>query len=358
MEQISELRSILSLFFDWHKCRLDCLGQIIRALFVVRTINLTQIATAFKSKAKEESSYRRVRRFFADFTIDMSLIVPLIFRLFPLGDRCTLILDRTNWKWGKTPINILMLSIAYRGIGIPFFWVVLDLEGNSCANDRIDLLKQAIDRLKVEKIEVVLADREFVGTKWFGFLVDQKIPFAIRVKKNFIVELGDGSKLAIGHLRKRQAQRKIVNYAVELWGFALYVSIEKKKGAKEQMIVISNVKFKDTLELYRRRWEIETMFGCLKTRGFRMEDTHITDPDRIEKVVFVLAIAFCWAYRIGDIQEQKYSIQIKAHGRKARSIFREGLNLIRRAVFGGWLGKKFRQLLSCFTHLKPASYAT
>ncbi|NGX45479.1 MAG: hypothetical protein K940chlam2_00634 [Chlamydiae bacterium] len=68
-------------------------------------------------------------------------------------------------------------------------------------------------------------------------------------------------------LRKRQAQRKIVNYAVELWGFALYVSIEKKKGAKEQMIVISNVKFNDTLELYRRRWEIETMFACLKTRG-------------------------------------------------------------------------------------------
>ena len=26
-----------------------------------------------------------------------------------------------------------------------------------------------------------------------------------------------------------------------------------------------------------------------------MEDTHITDPDKIERLVFVLAIAFCWA---------------------------------------------------------------
>jgi len=65
------------------------------------------------------------------------------------------------------------------------------------------------------------------------------------------------------------------------------------------MIVVSNFKFDDPLGMYRRCWEIETMFGCLKTCGFRMEDTHITDPDKIEKIMFVLAIAFCWAYRMG-----------------------------------------------------------
>ena len=27
-----------------------------------------------------------------------------------------------------------------------------------------------------------------------------------------------------------------------------------------------------------------------------MEDTHVTDPDKIEKMLFVLAIAFCRAY--------------------------------------------------------------
>lgn len=105
--------------------------------------------------------------------------------------------------------------------------------------------------------------------------------------------------------------------------------------------------------MYRGRWEIETMFGCLKTRGFRMEDTHITDPDKIEKVVFVLAIAFCWAHRMGDIQDQIQAIEVKTHGRKARSLFREGLNLIRRAIFARWILKKFRRLLSCFTCLEP-----
>lgn len=355
MKHISELRTILSHFFDWHKCRLDCLGQIVQALFVVRTINLTQVASAFKSEVKEGSSYRRVCRFFTNFTFDLSGIVSLVFRLFPLGNKCTLILDRTNWKWGKTPINILALSIAYRGIGIPLFWVVLNLEGNSCTEDRIDLLKRVVERLGINRIEALLADREFVGTQWFRFLIEQKIPFIIRVKQNSMVEIGDNGKLAIGRLTKWLSKKKVVNYPINLWGLSLYVSIEKRRGAKEQMIVVSNCKFEDPLRMYRRRWEIETMFGCLKTRGFQLEDTHITDPDKIERVMFVLAIAFCWAYRIGDIQDQVKAIEIKTHGRKARSIFREGLNLIRRSILGRWILKKFRQLLSCFERLEPVS---
>ena len=79
-----------------------------------------------------------------------------------------------------------MLSITYRGIGIPLFWVVLNLEGNSCVEDRIGLLKRVVERLGISRIEVLLADREFIGTQWFRFLIEQKIPFIIRVKQNSI----------------------------------------------------------------------------------------------------------------------------------------------------------------------------
>lgn len=55
-----------------------------------------------------------------------------------------------------------------------------------------------------------------------------------------------------------------------------------------------------------------------------MDDTHITDPDKIEKLVFVLAIVFCWAYRTGDLRAREKPIEVKTHGRKAGSLFREG----------------------------------
>lgn len=355
MNHISELHTTLAQFFNWNKARLTCLVHIIQALFCVRTINLAQIATAFQTDCKEESAYRRVCRFFTNFSFDFSCIAPFIFKVFPLDRKCTLILDRTNWKWGKTPINILMLSIAYRGISIPFFWSVLDLEGNSCTSDRISLLKRALQQFPLERIEAVVADREFVGKEWFSFLINTNIPFVIRVKGAYkVFELGAHKSISIHQLLKSRGRRKkVLNVPIEMWGFQLYLSFRKgKKGSKEPMILVSNYNFKDALKTYKNRWEIETLFGCLKSRGFRMEDTHITDPDKIEKILFVLAIAFCWAYRIGELKSKLNPIPQKKHGRKAKSVFRLGLDLVRRAFIGiGSSVKEIKQILSilfCF----------
>ena len=95
------------------------------------------------------------------------------------------------------------------------------------------------------------------------------------------------------------------------------------------MIVVSNQEFSSPLKLYRWRWGIESLFECLKTRGFRMEETHMIDPVKIEKLMFILAIAVCWAYKIGELQARKMPITVKKHGRKIKSIFRLGLDLIR-----------------------------
>ncbi|MBF0204857.1 MAG: transposase [Desulfamplus sp.] len=83
---------------------------------------------------------------------------------------------------------------------------------------------------------------------------------------------------------------------------------------------------------YKLRWEIETLFGCLKSRGFNFEATHITKLDRIEKLVAVLAIAFSWCHITGEWLHQQKPIKIKNHGRPAISIFRYGLDWLREIV--------------------------
>lgn len=42
---------------------------------------------------------------------------------------------------------------------------------------------------------------------------------------------------------------------------------------------------KRALEEYKGRWQIETMFGCLKKRGFNFEETHLTMPLKIAKLL-------------------------------------------------------------------------
>jgi hypothetical protein len=74
-------------------------------LLKVPSVNLAELATGFGGKAKVESHYKRLQRFFRGFEVDQDsfarLLVRLV-RLVPVGDGpWRLTLDRTNWKFGR-----------------------------------------------------------------------------------------------------------------------------------------------------------------------------------------------------------------------------------------------------------------
>ena len=73
-------------------------------------------------------------------------------------------------------------------------------------------------------------------------------------------------------------------------------------------------------------------FKTIKTAGFHIEDTHLTDQKRLEKLFAVVCIAFMWVYLVGQYQNQIRKIPILSHERKAFSLFRWGLNSINRAL--------------------------
>lgn len=65
-----------------------------------------------------------------------------------------------------------------------------------------------------------------------------------------------------------------------------------KRSDKEFVIICSNVKTPGTvLKSYRRRWCVETCFKEMKSQGFRLENTHMTDLQRLRKLMAVLAVA-------------------------------------------------------------------
>jgi len=85
----------------------------------MRTVNLSILATAFSGPAKEESNYKRLQRFLWEFEMPYARLATFIVKLLGVPGPYTLALDRTNWKVGVINLKILMLSIVYRGIGIP-----------------------------------------------------------------------------------------------------------------------------------------------------------------------------------------------------------------------------------------------
>jgi hypothetical protein len=68
----------------------------------------------------------------------------------------------------------------------------------------------------------------------------------------------------------------------------------------------------------------------LKTPGFNLESTHFCHAERLSKLVALLASAFCWAMLAGLWQHQQHPMPLKAHGRKAKSLFRYGCDFLRR----------------------------
>jgi hypothetical protein len=73
---------------------------------------------------------------------------------------------------------------------------------------------------------------------------------------------------------------------------------------------------------------LKPCLGCLKGRGFNLEDTRITKLIRIKRVLVVVVIAFAWAHRTGEWRHENVKpIRIKKTlERPAKSIFRYGLD--------------------------------
>ena len=113
----------------------------------------------------------------------------------------------------------------------------------------------------------------------------------------------------------------------------MYISCKKLKDG-QLLILVSNFASQAVCELYRIRWQIETLFSALKQRGFNLESTHITTAARLSNLFFIVSIAFIWAYRQGDICLAKGWVPLKPkkHGYAQHSIVRTGINIIAKAI--------------------------
>jgi Transposase DDE domain len=332
MQQVSELSARLNQHFNWNKAKMDCFTGALIGLLKTRSVNLAEIATAFPSSALPESRYRRIQRLIHHAPIDYDAVALFVMTLFFfINTNYYLTLDRTNWQWGKQNINILVLAVVYQGQAIPIYWLLLDKKGNSNCRERIALMKRFIKHFGKRSIRGVLADREFIGSTWFKWLKTEKIPFHIRIKKNAKVPNSRGELVQAQLLFRflKVGEKLVIEQAKNVTNVSVYLSGLRLSDG-ELLIVASSLATFDAIETYALRWQIETLFGCLKGRGFNLEDTHITDRWRIKRLLVVVVIAFCWTHRTGEWRHEHVNpIKVKKHQRLAKSIFKYGLDWMR-----------------------------
>lgn len=199
------LSTIIGKHFLVSKATIKLITEFVLALIKVRDVNLTNIASVICGDSQIESSYRKLQRFFANIEICYTSLAKLIIKLSKLeGRKWVLILDRTNWQFGKLDINILVLTIDCFGVEVPIIWSMLNNNGGSSnTGERKDLINRFISIFGTDVIESLLGDREFIGDNWLKFLAGKGINFYIRIKSNMIIGRSEDELVTANHLVKK-----------------------------------------------------------------------------------------------------------------------------------------------------------
>ena len=333
MSQYSELKCVLQGQLNWHGARISFLALFLLALLKVKTVNLSELCLGFEGKALPESSYKRLQRFFREFELDYTQLATLVVSWMQIPSGWVLSLDRTSWKLGAHWYNILTLGIVHQGVAFPVLWWLLDKKGNSNSDERIRLMETFHKQFPTAVVKYMCADREFLGQAWVRYLLlEPALAFRLRIRSSDQIE-HDGQLLAarvvFAHLQVGQSQR--LTGTCRVWGYSVAVEGLRLDDG-DLLVVIAPVKAQDLVKDYALRWGIETLFGIFKTRGFCLESTHFTDAARLSKLFALLTLALCWAMRTGLWLHQWQPIEIKKHGRRAKSLFRLGFDYLRHLV--------------------------
>jgi hypothetical protein len=335
-----------------HKKRQEFLCQMIGGVVKSRSVVFSEIADKIDKPIKPSSIERRIQDFFTKVSINYSQLAVFLLSFLPQRP-LVLSIDRTEWDFGKTQVNILCAVVSIGKMAVPIYFEMLDNKsGNSNATDRIALFKSLIAIVGKPRVEMLIMDREFIGQAWLNWLKKEEIPFCVRVPKHHSILLADGSRLWAEEVMRLGSQ---LYYKQDVIVDGVSVNLSLSYGKDGELLYLIGTTLPQTLQSwYKRRWSIEVFFQALKQRGFDLEGSSLRCLLKYRKLFALVCIAYtiCWATGIEDGKANP--VRVKKHGYPQYSVFRRGLNLVRqfykqqiseplhRAINVAWL--RFSQL--------------
>lgn len=337
-------------------------------MYAAKTTNLNEVKDHLgiildnQKTTKPESNYQRLIRFFnipdAEKADLVKSLLLLGFYLLKLKGRKPkyLALDGTSWEYGLKKIHLLTLSVVINGVSIPIWWAELDKKGTSNFGERKSLMEKALSMYDLRGM-ILLADREYIGEKWFKYLKDSKVGFVIRLKKGIYKDYIDNQRAVKDKCFKHQKWRYIgmqreaekkqykncgVSKRVKILGenYTFVIFQNPKKDAEEPLVYfLSTLPQKEKIvKAYPIRWSIETCFKHLKSNGFNLESLNFKDSEKIKLMMGIVVFLYILCIDEGWLQ---YKTTKKSDWKKyadgsvnlAISVFRKGRSYLTGKIY-------------------------
>src|SRR2546430_11909093 len=71
---------------------------------------------------------------------------------------------------------------------------------------------------------------------------------------------------------------------------------------------------------YKKRFRIETFFSDQKSRGFNIHKSHLTDPQRLSRLLIASCLAYIWLVYLGALcQKERWQSRSEEHTSELQS---------------------------------------
>ena len=370
MDSHTRLHAELTSFLRQHgsvsdKRHLTLLGWMVAGLLLSQTVCFDRWKTALPlAHCLAASWQRRCRRWLANERINgPALYGPLVLWAIQQwqkpGQTLHLALD-TTVLWNR--FCVVMISVVCQGRAIPLLWQTLEHPSASVSAQVVIALLQRADRLLAEFGSItVLADRAFPSAELLRW-------FEGRDRWRYVMRLrGDteihGTTAPLGcqvcRLRLPQGHCRGLR-AVRLWSDGcqranLVLARPIGIAASEAWYLVSNLDPSlDLIWAYGQRFCCEQLFRDQKSGIFQLERSGLRSPERIDRLLLVVAIAVL----VSSLQGYAVSLNgqrplVDSHWKRGLSFARIGLHWLQQSITNAgrtllaWMPIPLRQLEPC-----------
>ncbi len=287
-----------------HLRRLTTLACLICALLRGGRASLKSIGEHMEDDIDEESRIKKAKRWLNSKWTDVEVhFIPYIKPIIRCLANCGEIVLAIDGSTVGKDCMCLMISIIWRGRAIPICWLVRKApKGHFPQDMHVELIHKFNDIFEALIQEpcriILLGDGEFDGNDLQQACLDNGWDYVLKTAKNILI--ADNPQMEHSTKAFELLPEQRVNYlflpdmyiTTQAYGTVNVVYWHDKRY-KNPLFLLTNLEYAPQAErLYRKRYSIETLFGDLKSRGFNIEWTKISNPTTLFNLLIVACLAF------------------------------------------------------------------
>ena len=313
---------------------LTTLAALISGSVGSKSPQLPSVATKIPDGAKPESRVKRLARWLDNERIleevYFLLYVELLLTQLALE---TLVVVMDGSVVGRGCLA-LMLHVLYKGRALPLAWRVRQSPKGHCPADLHIAVVELMSPVLPEGAKVVfLGDGEFDGTALQDTLSKVGWSYVCRTAMS-TTATWDGTPFRLDTLGACSQPGRLIElhkvYSTrETYGPIMGLCCWAKEYQEPLYLVSKLATAEQAWRWYQKRFRIETFFSDQKSRGCHLHKSHISDPQRLSRLLIAACLAYIWIVYLGSLcEEEGWTAIIHRRKRCDLSLFQLGLRII------------------------------